>query len=55
MTYVVSTGNNEDGIVRRRRCDSCSYRWYTFQEHEILIPARHVMIIDKKPVLRKKI
>ena len=54
MSFVVSTGNGEEGIVRRRKCNSCGYRWYTFQEHEIPIPACYVVTSDKKPFLRKK-
>ena len=54
MSFVVSTGNGEEGIVRRRKCNSCGHRWYTFQEHEIPIPACYVTTSDKKPFLRKK-
>jgi transcriptional regulator NrdR family protein len=37
-TYVVLTRQLEGGVlIRRRRCTSCDFRWYTEQEPEVPI------------------
>lgn len=50
--YVAATNSTKDGIVRRRRCDACDYRWYTRQEHEQPVSRYDITYIGKKPFMK---
>jgi transcriptional regulator NrdR family protein len=43
-TKVVMTKPVEnDGTLRRRHCTTCDYRWYTYQDPEMMVKAHQVV------------
>jgi transcriptional regulator NrdR family protein len=54
ITYVVSSGHDEEGrIVRRRSCNKCKHRWYTLQYPEIEISKYQLAWHNKKPFFKQ--
>jgi transcriptional regulator NrdR family protein len=51
-TRVVTGHATADGIIRRRRCEICLYRWYTFQPLEQPISEYALTWRNKKPFLK---
>ncbi len=51
-TYVVMTNNTKQGIIRRRKCKGCEYRWYTYQPSEVVVPPDKIITKLKKPTLK---
>lgn len=56
VTYVVFTNQDENGvIVRRRKCKTCDYKWYTYQSKEQQVSKYNLFWIDSKPYLKPEV
>ena len=53
-TFVVLTRQIEGGVlIRRRKCTSCDFRWYTEQEPEVLLSRYQIQWNERGRICKK--